>query len=199
MRLSRVVPSGAQTDRRSGCTVRNVHRQALAATVCGVLLGVAPGCSLLFVKGPPGDYRPQPAPSAPVDCTESSAGPILDGVMTALGVLVLIAGAGMSAESCTPQDMFCTKQAGPPTIGVGAVTAALWGASALAGASRVADCRAAKECERGDEAACQRFAPEPVPSVGLRLSAADLPLQSCIETSDCSEGAICFDAFCRSR
>ncbi len=165
---------------------------------CVVLLTLAPGCSLLFVKGPPGDYRPQPAPTTPVDCTESVAGPVLDGLMTLAGVLTFIGGLEMANQDCS-NTFFCVRSAGSPTMGVGVGMAALWGVSTLIGANRVANCRAAKECERGEEGACQRFTPEPVPSAGLRYMPAELPLQVCVERTDCSAGAVCFDGYCRSR
>jgi hypothetical protein len=98
----------------------------IAAMVSAV--SVQPGCSFLFVKGPPPDH----ARMASFDCSESYVMPVMDTIGAVLAGAIAASAGGDNSN----QD-----QAADITVGVSLLVLA--GASAIYGYSRATDCRAA--------------------------------------------------------
>jgi hypothetical protein len=86
------------------------------------------GCSFAFVHGPPANHRTMPY----FDCTNSNVLPVMDG---------LVAAAATAATVDAMTGNISTRKA--DMIGYG-IDAALFGASAIYGLSKTADCRAAQ-------------------------------------------------------
>jgi hypothetical protein len=103
-----------------------------------VALSLSPGCSFVFVKGPPADQRgPQ------VECTTGPAWPIVDTALSAGSAVV-----GMREIMRKDVDAYAE---GFRRLGVGlAIVGALaWAGSAYYGFTRTADCREARAAHPG--------------------------------------------------
>jgi hypothetical protein len=107
-----------------------VLRSCIAALVlCG-----APGCSLLFVEGPPPDHAHM---QQPFDCTSSNAAPIVD---TAFAVLYALSAATVSARTEASAEH---RDLTPSVLMIGVAT--LEGVSAVRGFVTTSKCRAAEQ------------------------------------------------------
>ncbi len=134
-------------------------RMARAVCVLGaMLLTVAsPGCSFIITRGPEPTPSAQRAPelsrTPSPECTSSVAAPLVDTVLATASAAVLVAGvvgATSSEPPCQPGEWFCGigrgagQAAGWGAIVVGAITGAVFTASAVTGYGRTADCRRAE-------------------------------------------------------
>jgi hypothetical protein len=119
-----------------------------AAALCLIALAApTPGCSFLFVDGPPAGHERLPY----FDCSTSVAWPVVDTIFSGLFVSTLI-------EATSRSDAYYSTStySRQEDITYSAIFLGLYGASALVGYARSSDCRAAKA-----EAARR---PAPVPS-----------------------------------
>lgn len=121
--------TGAREQRRAGASgARAVQACALAA--CALAGG--PGCSFLFVDGPP----PNHATSVdPIDCTQSRAAPIIDTIFAGLY--------GLSAVSTATEHGSASGTGSRAALMLGVAAVEL--ASAAHGYANTADCREAKQ------------------------------------------------------
>ena len=123
-----------------------------------LLLVASPGCSFIFTRGPeptPSAQRaPEPSRTPSPECTSSLAAPVVDTVLATASVALIVAGvvAATSPEPpCQPAEWFCGigrgagQAVGWGAIAVGAITGAVFTASAVTGYGRTADCRRAEE------------------------------------------------------
>jgi hypothetical protein len=101
------------------------------------LLATSAGCSLA-VRGPSSSWTPAEKP----DCTTNAAAPMVD-------TLAAVAGAGFAAmvaadeEDCGEDILGLCTGIRNSAIGLGVVTAAIYGISALSGWSKVSSCNKA--------------------------------------------------------
>jgi len=122
-----------------------------ASRAAGLVLGIlllagAPGCSLVFTRGP-SPSPPATPESPPAECTESPAAPIADTVLAA-GFLALAIWAIVEAVQPCPHppessDAICPNGLAYFPAGGAALASALFTASAVVGYSRTSACRAA--------------------------------------------------------
>ncbi len=101
------------------------------ALLLGCALACEPGCSVVFVAGPPANH----AELAHVECTTSRALPIVD---TVIAGLYAVAGASSVADHSPGESSPAYRSV--PMFGMAAAA----GASAVYGYARTSDCRAAR-------------------------------------------------------
>lgn len=138
------------------------HR-ALALCCGGALLLTAPGCSFIFVQGPPSASASEAQPTVPLVCTESRDQPTADTVIAVFGLAALAAGALLAANYDCGGDFICVV---PPLARfsaiAGAAVAAIWGSSAMYGYTVTSKCRKElsaleQACASGGDSACARL------------------------------------------
>ncbi|HEX4423252.1 MAG TPA: hypothetical protein VH165_35320 [Kofleriaceae bacterium] len=117
-----------------------------------------PGCSFLFVSGPPADH----ARRASFDCSESNAVPVLDTIWAGLNALGAISATG---DGTNP------NQGEIVAVGVGWLVVS--GISAIYGYSQVSQCKKAKQ-EREDRYA-NSVSPDSTPDVPSGPAPAAVP------------------------
>jgi len=121
--------------------------QAVGIAFGILLLAGGPGCSFIFTRGPSA-LPPEPARSAPSECTESNAAPIADTVL-AVALLTFATWAVVEAAQPCPHppqttDSGCWNElAYFPAAGAG-LLGALFTSSAVVGYSHTSNCRAAR-------------------------------------------------------
>ena len=133
-----------------------IVRAGLGLALAAALSPLAAGCSWLAMTPPP----ERPIPNAPLDCSDSLGGPLLDlGGATLLGIS---AGAEMTAKTASGTD----TPSSPARIATGAalgLVALVYGVSMINGLHVVSDCRAARRlngaCMAGSWDACAALSP----------------------------------------
>lgn len=115
-------------------------KSGAAAGLLGLL--ASPGCSFIFVQGPP----PPSANAVQVDCVGGMWAPVVDTVLTTPPTLLLLSRA---SQSDADHDALISRNW---DLAIGAATLAVLGASAIFGYVRVSQCHAAKEEENAQTA-----------------------------------------------
>lgn len=108
------------------------------AAVTAVLVA-CPGCSLIFVKGPPEQPEKVPA-NVPIDCTSSRFAPVLDSLVG--GYQVFRTGFALTAPDSAYSGSALNR---PADIAIGLGLTALFVGSAVYGYSNTSKCDAANE------------------------------------------------------
>jgi hypothetical protein len=117
-----------------------------------------PGCSFLFVSGPPADH----ARMASFECSESNAVPVLDTIWAGLNGLGAISVAGDNTNPNQGQ-----------IAAVGISWLVLSGISAIYGYSRVSQCKTARH--QRDERYADSAPPEAMPAAPPRMAPTAAP------------------------
>ncbi len=171
--------------------------RVVAVCGCVTLTVTAPGCSLLVVRPPPSD----PVAPEELNCTSSTVAPNVDVAGTVLGagvaILGLISAASVSRQPCRSGEWcfdFSDMERGLDygAAAAGAILGGVYLVSAVYGHKKTARCRELQAWKTG--VAMDPSLPWPAPRLGTRDA-----LAKCEVASDCEEGTICFDGFCRTK
>jgi hypothetical protein len=153
----------------------------IAAIVC--LVAWLPGCSMLFVTGPPADH----AQRQYFSCTSSRLAPIADtifAVSTGIGAAQTMTGSSSSAFGPQERTPIALMQLG---------MAVLWAASAMGGFSDTS------ACDDANDALYQRRTIQPTTWAPTATPAAQQPgigVVGCISNAQCKVGRVCVQGTC---
>jgi len=135
------------------------RHSAICLLISSLLLAPLPGCSFLFVHGPPENH----AALTTFQCSESNAWPVLDGIWSLLNGLGALTAAGDDNNPDQGQ-----------IVAVGLSWFVVSGISAIYGFSKVSDCNKARQ-QRDERYAYPPPGPVPAPYAPPRPSPAVAP------------------------
>ncbi|MFT3913293.1 MAG: hypothetical protein QM704_04130 [Anaeromyxobacteraceae bacterium] len=161
-----------------------MHRKATAVLLALTMIPSG-GCSFMFMSRAP---DPVPAPNYPVECTSSTAAPVLDSVCTGYFAVntAVIAGMKDCKDAYAGESCLDGKGGGMAlSLGLGALCLA----SAVSGFGKAQECQAVKNqnalCITGNVQACGALnpnwrptvtpAPQPVPPAAPAATPAPVP------------------------